>query len=70
MRSFIVLACLQVVHAAYFKISAGLTFVTINAFRICSEEFAEGGGDSSSGTIVGLLCLELMVPFVSEGLTM
>lgn len=42
MRLFIVLTCLQVVHTAYFKISAGLSFFAIHVFRICSEEFAEG----------------------------
>lgn len=41
MRLFTVLAYLQVVHRAYFKIPAGLSYIVINAFRICSEEFAE-----------------------------
>lgn len=42
MRLFIVLTCLQVVHTGYFKVSAGFSFVTINAFRIYSDEFAKG----------------------------
>jgi len=72
---FTVLAYLQVVRRAYFKISAGLIYIVINAFRIFFRSICSKGEVTNTlGCSLGLLwaccCSELMVTFVSEGLTM